>query len=81
MKPDPAPGRELGEGSGLLALGMTFAAGTIAFALAGLWLDRRLGWTPALTIAGTVLGAVLSFLNVYWKLAALERRHRKERGG
>jgi F0F1-type ATP synthase assembly protein I len=81
MKPDPAPGRHLGEGSNLLALGMTFAGGIIFFALGGLWLDRRLGWTPALTITGTVLGAVLSFLNVYWKLAAIERRHRKEREG
>ena len=49
--------------------------------MVGLWLDRRLGWTPALTITGTVLGTVLSFLNVYWKLAAIERRHRKEREG
>lgn len=79
MKRDPAPGREIGEGYRLVALGMNFAAGIILFALAGLWLDRRLGWTPALTIAGTVLGAVLSFLNIYWKLAAYEKRRREER--
>lgn len=70
----------MGEGYRLVALGMNFAGGVIIFALAGLWLDRRLGWTPALTIAGTLLGLVLSFLNIYWKLAAYEKRHREERG-
>lgn len=69
----------MGEGYRLVALGMNFAGGVIIFALAGLWLDRRLGWTPALTIAGTLLGLVLSFLNIYWKLAAYEKRHREER--
>jgi F0F1-type ATP synthase assembly protein I len=78
MKRDPAPGREMGEGYRLVALGMNFAGGVIIFALAGLWLDRRLGSIPAFTIGGTLLGLVLSFLNIYWKLAAYEKRHREE---
>lgn len=69
----------MGEGYRLVALGMNFAGGVIIFALAGLWLDRRLGSTPAFTIGGTLLGLVLSFLNIYWKLAAYEKRHREER--
>ena len=69
----------MGEGYRLVALGMNFAGGVIIFALAGLWLDRRLGSIPAFTIGGTLLGLVLSFLNIYWKLAAYEKRHREER--
>ncbi len=69
----------MGEGYRLVALGMNFAGGVIIFALAGLWLDRRLGSIPAFTIGGTLLGLVLSFLNIYWKLAAYEKRHREDR--
>lgn len=69
----------MGEGYRLVALGMNFAGGVIIFALAGLWLDRRLGSIPAFTIGGTLLGLVLSFLNIYWKLAAYEKRHREEK--
>lgn len=78
-KQDPGANREIGEGYRLVALGLTFAGGIILFALVGLWLDQRLGWTPALTITGTLLGAVLSFLNIYWKLNALEQKRREER--
>jgi F0F1-type ATP synthase assembly protein I len=69
----------MGEGYRLVALGMNFAGGVIIFALAGFWLDRRLGATPAFTLGGTLLGLVLSFLNIYWKLAAYEKRHREEK--
>jgi F0F1-type ATP synthase assembly protein I len=47
------------------AMGMQFAAGTLLFAGLGFLLDRWLGWLPALTIGGTLLGATLSFLSVY----------------
>jgi F0F1-type ATP synthase assembly protein I len=80
IKRDPAHHREMGEGQRYLALGLNFGLGIVLFALAGVWLDRRLGSTPAFTLGGTVLGAVLSFLNAYWKLAELERK-RRERGG
>ena len=72
--------REMGEGQRYLALGMNFGLGIVVFALVGLWLDRRLGSIPAFTIGGTVLGSVLSFLNVYWKLAELERKRREREG-
>lgn len=78
MKPKRTPGREIGEGYSHVALGCTFAAGIVLFMAGGFALDRWLGLTPLFTIAGTLVGAVLSFLNVYWKLQA-EGRSRDER--
>ena len=78
MEPENAPGRELGEGYSYVSLGITFAGGVIMFAGAGFLLDRWLGWLPILTIAGTLVGAVLSFLWVYQKLTADERRYQRE---
>ena len=76
-----------------VSLGLTFAGGIILFMGVGFLLDRWLGWLPVLTVAGTLLGSVLSFLNVYRKLQADEKeydaehaaeheaaRRRKERG-
>jgi len=59
-------------------MGLTFAAGIIFFLGVGWLLDRWLGWTPVLTVAGTLVGAVLSFLNIYWKLQADERTYEAE---
>jgi F0F1-type ATP synthase assembly protein I len=42
----------------------------VLFVLAGLALDRWLHLMPVFTIVGTLVGSVLSFLNVYWKLRA-----------
>ena len=50
------------------ALGMQFALGTLLFGGIGFLLDRRLGILPALTIAGTLAGATLSFLSIYRKV-------------
>lgn len=52
-------------GQKYFAVGLKFAAGIVVFALAGIWLDRRLGTMPLFTLVGTVGGAVLSFLSVY----------------
>ena len=77
MQSKHSPGLEIGEGYKYVALGGTFAAGIIGFMLGGWALDRWLGLTPLFTITGTVVGSVLSFLNVYWKLEA-ERKKREE---
>ena len=77
MQVTRGPGREIGEGYKYVALGATFAAGIIGFMAGGFALDRWLGLTPLFTIIGTVVGAVLSFLNVYFKLEA-ERVARQE---
>jgi len=68
MKPEPGSAREVGDGYRYVALGITFGLGIVLFMGAGFALDRRLGWTPWLTMAGTLVGSVLSFVNVYAKL-------------
>ena len=70
MEPESGPGKQYGEGYKYVSYGLTFAFGIIVFMLAGLWVDRRLGVAPLFTIVGTLLGGVLSFLRVYWRLEA-----------
>ena len=70
----------MGEGYKYVSYGLTFAGGVILFMLVGLWLDRRLGLTPLFTVAGTLVGAVLSFLSVYYRLEA-ERKKGGKGGG
>jgi F0F1-type ATP synthase assembly protein I len=72
--PPPAPGRELGVGYKYVSLGCTFAGGIVLFMAGGWALDRWLRLTPLFTIGGTLVGAVLSFLHVYWRLASETRR-------
>ncbi|HLB37697.1 MAG TPA: AtpZ/AtpI family protein [Gemmatimonadales bacterium] len=79
MQPEPAPGRELGLGYKYVGLGCTFAGGIVAFMAGGWALDRWLGLTPLFTLIGTLVGAVLSFLHVYWRLRAETREDRERR--
>ena len=79
MQPEPAPGRELGEGYKYVSLGCTFAGGIVVFMAGGWALDRWLELTPLFTIMGTFVGAVLSFLHVYWRLQAETRKDPKSR--
>jgi len=86
MQANSGPGREIGEGYKHVALGATFAAGIIGFMAGGFALDRWLGLTPLFTLVGTLVGGVLSFLNVYFRLEAERARrdesaNRKEGGG
>ncbi len=74
-------GRGIGEGYALVALGMTFAGAIIMFMFGGWALDRWLGVTPLFTLVGTVAGAVLGFLNVYWKLQADIEAKKAEKSG
>jgi F0F1-type ATP synthase assembly protein I len=53
-----------------VSLGCTFAGGIVLFMVGGWALDRWLRLTPLFTIMGTLVGAVLSFLHVYWRLIA-----------
>jgi F0F1-type ATP synthase assembly protein I len=72
-------GQALGEGYKYVSLGMTFAGGIILFMGLGFLLDRWLGLMPLFTIAGTLVGSVLSFINVYRKLQADERRAKMDK--
>jgi F0F1-type ATP synthase assembly protein I len=79
MEPKRSPASGIGEGYKYVALGGTFAGAIILFTIGGWALDRWLGLTPLFTLMGTVVGAVLGFLHVYWKLQAeadVERRRR-----
>ena len=81
MKPDPGSAREVGDGYRYVALGITFGLGIVLFMGAGFFLDRWLGWTPWLTIAGTMVGSVLSFVNVYAKLEKERLAAQREKAG
>ena len=68
----------------LIGLGGTFAAAIILFMLAGWAVDRWLHLTPLFTLLGTGVGAVMGFLNVYWKIQAViedQKDERKEKKG
>jgi F0F1-type ATP synthase assembly protein I len=79
MKPETNASREVGAGYKYVSLGITFAGGIILFMGVGYWLDRRFGLTPIGTLAGTLLGAFLSFMVVYRRLQADAERDRERR--
>ncbi|MDH5316015.1 MAG: AtpZ/AtpI family protein [Gemmatimonadota bacterium] len=70
MAADRGPDKGMALGQKYFAVGLRFAGGIILFMLGGLGLDRWLHTMPLFTIAGTLLGAVLSFLSVYRELMA-----------
>jgi F0F1-type ATP synthase assembly protein I len=67
MAPE-TPEQSIGKGYKYLAAGLRFAGGTVLFLLAGLWLDRKLGTSPLLTLVGALLGAILGGLSMYREL-------------
>jgi len=73
------PEQELGEGYKYVSLGCTFAGGIVMFMAGGWALDRWLRLTPLFTIVGTLLGAVVSFLHVYWRLTDDTARQKRPR--
>jgi F0F1-type ATP synthase assembly protein I len=71
----------MGEGYRYMGMGLQFAGGIVFFSLGGVALDRWLGLMPLFTILGTLLGATLSFINVYTKLQAdIEADAKRKRG-
>jgi hypothetical protein len=65
---EKGPDRNVGAGYELLTIGVTFALTLTGFALLGVWLDRRLGTMPWLTMAGTLLGTALGGYWVWLRL-------------
>ena len=57
-------------GSEFAGIGMQFAAIIVGFALAGVWLDKRLGTSPWLIIVGVFSGAALGL----WQMVRLVTR-------
>jgi F0F1-type ATP synthase assembly protein I len=76
MRPKKTVGRELGQAWRYDTLGYTFAFSIMLFAGAGYLLDRWLGTSPILTVAGTLVGAVLAFIWVYLKVMKDEARYK-----
>lgn len=59
---------------------MQFAGGILMFMLAGYGLDRWLHLMPVFTVAGTLVGAFLSFFVVYRKLQAETAARKRDAG-
>jgi len=78
MAPEKAPKEPVGEEVSAQSLGLTFGLGIVMFAGAGYALDRWLGWLPVLTIAGTLVGAVICFIWVYQKVGLDQARYERE---
>jgi len=77
---DSGPNSGWAQGQRYFALGLKFAGGIIVFVLIGYGLDRWIGTLPLFTVIGTLGGAVLSFLTVYWDLAKGEKGEKDEKG-
>ena len=78
MTPEKRSSEELGTGYKYVSLGISFAFGIVLFMGLGFLLDRWLKLSPLFTVAGTLLGAVLSFVWVFNKLRADEREDEAE---
>jgi F0F1-type ATP synthase assembly protein I len=61
-------------GSALAGVGLQFAITLVAFALAGIWLDRRLGTSPWLLIVLVFGGSGLAFWGMYRRMVAMEKK-------
>lgn len=82
MNPEKGPGREFGEAYELAALGFTFGAAVVVFTGIGWLLDRWLRTIPLFTIVATLVGAVLGFLSVYFRIRrSTESSPKREKRG
>jgi Uncharacterized protein conserved in bacteria len=79
------PGRTMVSGTEMAGAGIQFAVVLVAFAFAGIWLDRQLGTSPWFTIVLVFVGAAGGFYSMYRKLMKGqrlgERRKSSERRG
>lgn len=64
----------------MVAVGITFALTLTGAALLGLWLDRRLGTMPILTIVGTFAGMAMGGYWLWARVTAESNQHRREHG-
>ena len=60
MAADRGPDKGMAMGQKYFAVGFKFAGGIVLFMLGGHGLDRWLHTIPLFTLAGTIVGAVLS---------------------
>jgi F0F1-type ATP synthase assembly protein I len=72
-----APTQKDEHGPDGFGMSLNFAVAILFFGALGWFVDGWVKTLPLFTIVGTLLGGVLGFLNVYWKI----RRGDKDRGG
>jgi F0F1-type ATP synthase assembly protein I len=80
MDPTKGPGRDLSEAYGLATLGYTFGAAVVVFTGIGWLLDRWLGTIPIFTVVAALVGAVLGFLSVYFRIRRVTESERERKG-
>lgn len=66
--------RPTGGPNPMLGVGLQFAVTLLVCLFAGQWLDRKLGTTPWLMLAGMLVGAVVGF----WSLVRAGRQEHHE---
>ncbi len=65
----------------LVGVGFFIGSSIVLGVVAGLWLDSRLNTSPALGIAGLILGIVVAFYGVYRMLIPLIKNKKNGKGG
>ena len=73
------PDRRPGRGKNIPDAGEYALAGLLLFTFAGSWLDRRLGTSPWLLLAGVAAGFALSSFWIYRQLVISPRERAKEK--
>lgn len=63
-------------GTEFAGVGLQFSMTIVVFALAGVWLDRRLGSSPWFVILMVFGGAGLGFYSMYRRMVGASRRGR-----
>ena len=61
-------------GSEFAGVGMQFGITIVGFALAGLWLDKRLGTSPWLMVVMVFAGASVGFWTMYRAVSKSDRK-------
>jgi F0F1-type ATP synthase assembly protein I len=56
-------------GSEFAGVGLQFAVSIVLFALAGIWLDKRLGTSPWFVLVMALGGSALSFWSMYRRVS------------
>ena len=65
----------------LVGVGFFIGSSIVLGVAAGLWLDSRLNTSPALAIAGMLLGIVVAFYGVYRMLIPLMKNRKNGESG
>ena len=73
-KPRTVGGRKVISGSEFTGLGLQFAVVIVLFALAGIWLDRRLGTSPVFVIVLVLGGSGLGFWSMVRQVNARSKQ-------